>query len=211
MVNVLIAEDDHELRRNMVDILQLEGYQVTDVDSAEAAITACDQQNYDIALLDLVMSGMTGVEAISNLRQLNPYMAVVIVTAYATVDTAVDAMKKGADNVITKPFNSSVLIVTIKRSIQEKLLLKTTNDIDPDCVYAALANALRRETLRQLGTHKQLKFMDLCRLVGVADHTKFNFHLRQLKKAGLVMQNESKIYILTSTGQFVLQNHNLSL
>ncbi|MFT6978101.1 MAG: DNA-binding NtrC family response regulator [Shewanella psychromarinicola] len=211
MVNVLIAEDDHELRRNMVDILQLEGYQVTGVDSGEAAITACEQQNYDIALLDLVMSGMTGVEAISNLRQLNPYMAVVIVTAYATVDTAVDAMKKGADNVITKPFSSSVLIVTIKRSIQEKLLLKTTNDIDPDCVYSALANALRRETLKQLGTHKQLKFMDLCRLVGVADHTKFNFHLRQLKKAGLVMQNESKIYILTSTGQFVLQNHNLSL
>ncbi|MBB1428010.1 response regulator [Shewanella sp. SG44-2] len=210
MVNVLIAEDDYELRRNMVDILQLEGYQVTDVDSAEAAIAACERHNYDIALLDLVMSGMTGVEAISNLRQLNPFMAVVILTAYATVDTAVDAMKKGADNVMTKPFNSSVLIITIKRSIQEKLLLKTTNDIDPDSVYAALANVLRRETLKQLGTHKQLKFMDLCRLVGVADHTKFNFHLRQLKKAGLVMQNENKIYILTNTGKFVLQNHNLS-
>ena len=52
--------------------------------------------------------------------------------------------------------------------------------------------------------------MDLCRLVAVEDHTKFNFHLRQLKKAGLVMQNERKLYILTNTGQFVLQHHNLS-
>ncbi|MBQ4889437.1 response regulator [Shewanella sp. MMG014] len=210
MVKVLIAEDDYELRRNMVDILELEGYQISDVDSAEAAINACEEETFDIALLDLVMSGMTGVEAISNLRQLNPFMAVVIVTAYATVDTAVDAMKKGADSVITKPFNAAELIVTIKRSIQEKQLLKTTSDIDPDSVYAALANELRRETLKQLGSHKKLKFMDLCRLVGVDDHTKFNFHLRQLKKAGLVTQNENKIYILTNTGQFVLQNHNLS-
>ncbi|WP_153915447.1 response regulator [Shewanella sp. TC10] len=210
MIRILIAEDDQELRRNMVDILELEGYQVTDVDSAEAAIHACEQQSYDIALLDLVMSGMTGVEAISNLRQLNAFMAVVIVTAYATVDTAVDAMKKGADSVITKPFNSVELIVTIKRSIQEKQLLKSTSDIDPDSVYSALANSLRRETLKQLGSHKKLKFMDLCRLVGVEDHTKFNFHLRQLKKAGLVTQNENKVYILTNTGQFVLQNHNLS-
>ncbi|GIU48643.1 response regulator [Shewanella sp. KT0246] len=210
MIRILIAEDDHELRRNMVDILEFEGYQVTDVDSAEAAIIACEQQSYDIALLDLVMSGMTGVEAISNLRQLNAFMAVVIVTAYATVDTAVDAMKKGADSVITKPFNSVELVVTIKRSIQEKQLLKSTSDIDPDSVYSALANSLRRETLKQLGSHKKLKFMDLCRLVGVEDHTKFNFHLRQLKKAGLVTQNENKVYILTNTGQFVLQNHNLS-
>ncbi|MBR9729097.1 response regulator [Shewanella intestini] len=210
MVKVLIAEDDIELRRNMVDILEIEGYQVTDVASAELAINACEQQHYDIALLDLLMAGMTGVEAISNLRQLNPFMAVVIVTAYATVDTAVDAMKKGADSVITKPFNRAELIITLKRSIEEKQLLKANTDIDPDRVYGALANSLRRETLRQLGQHKKIKFMDLCRLVGVEDHTKFNFHLRQLKKAGLVMQNENKIYILTNTGQFVLQNHNLA-
>ncbi len=210
MVRVLIAEDDNDLRQNMVDILQLEGYEVIGVVSAEDAILACEKQTFDIALLDLVMPGMTGVEAISNLRQLNPFLAVIIVTAYATVETAVDAMKKGADSVITKPFNSGELIVNLRRTLQEKQLLKSSGDIDPDSVYSALANSLRRETLKQLGSHKKLKFMDLCRLVGVEDHTKFNFHLRQLKKAGLVMQNESKIYILTNTGQFVLQNHNLS-
>lgn len=210
MTKVLIAEDDNDLRLNMVDILTLDGFDVVAVDSAEAAISECTKQVFDIALMDLLMSGMTGVEAISNLRQLNPYMAVVIVTAYATVDTAVDAMKKGADSVITKPFNSTELTMTIKRSIAEKQLLKSSADIDPDSVYSALSNGLRRETLKQLGLHQKLKFMDLCRHVGVEDHTKFNFHLRQLKKAGLVTQNESKIYILTNTGQFVLQNHNLS-
>ncbi|MCG9738392.1 response regulator [Shewanella insulae] len=210
MANVLIAEDDADLRTNMVDILELEGHQIVAVECAEAAISACEHHCFDVALLDLLMPGITGVEAISNLRQLNPFIAVIIITAYATVDTAVDAMKKGADSVMTKPFNAGELLMSIKRSIAEKQLLKSAADIDPDSVYAALANPLRRMTLKQLGTHKQLKFMDLCRLVGVEDHTKFNFHLRQLKKAGLVQQNESKIYILTTTGQFVLQNHNLS-
>ncbi|RTR40644.1 response regulator [Shewanella canadensis] len=210
MTRVLIAEDDEDLRTNMVDILELEGFDVIAVPSAEDAIFACQSHSFDIALMDLVMSGMTGVEAISNLRQENPFMAVVIVTAYATVDTAVDAMKKGADSVLTKPFKSVDLVMTIRRSIAEKQLLKSSSDIDSDSVYAALANPLRRETLKSLGCHKELKFMDLCRLVGVEDHTKFNFHLRQLKKAGLVMQNERKIYILTNTGQFVLQHHNLS-
>lgn len=210
MINILIAEDDADLRLNMVDILELEGHKVTAVDCAEAAIAAYERDTFDIALMDLLMPGMTGVEAISNLRQLNPFLAIVIITAYATVDTAVDAMKKGADSVMTKPFNAGDLLMTIKRSIAEKQLLKASSDIDPDSVYAALSNPLRRHTLKQLGTHKQLKFMDLCRLVGVDDHTKFNFHLRQLKKAGLVKQNENKIYLLTTIGQFVLQNHNLS-
>ncbi|ACJ27510.1 Response regulator receiver [Shewanella piezotolerans WP3] len=210
MISILLAEDDVELSRNMVEILELEGFAVTAVTSAEEAIEVSGQRHFDIALLDLLMSGMTGVEAISNLRQNQPFIAVIIITAYATVDTAVDAMKKGADSVITKPFKSQELIVTIRRSLTEKQLLKSRADLDPDLVYSALANPNRRKALRVLAIHKELKFMDLCRLVEIDDHTKFNFHLRQLKKAGLVMQNEKKIYILTNTGQFVLQHYNLS-
>ncbi|MGS0689967.1 response regulator [Shewanella sp. 30m-9] len=210
MTAILLAEDDIELSENIVEILELEGFSVTAVTSAEAAIEASDRQHFDIALMDLLMSGMTGVEAISNLRQNQPLLAVIIITAYATVDTAVDAMKKGADSVMTKPFKSHELIVTIRRSLAEKQLFKSRVDLDPDLVYGALANPYRRKALKVLATHKALKFMDLCRLVEIEDHTKFNFHLRQLKKAGLVTQNESKIYILTNTGQFVITNHNIS-
>ncbi|WOT04676.1 response regulator [Shewanella youngdeokensis] len=210
MISILLAEDDDELRRNMVEVLELEGYQVTAVASAEAAIAKSELQQFDIALLDLLMSGITGVEAISYLRQHQPFIAVVIITAYATVDTAVDAMKKGADSVLTKPFKSLDLIVTIKRSLAEKQMLKGRTDLDPDLVYSALANPYRRKSLKILAAHHSLKFMDLCRLVDIEDHTKFNFHLRQLKKAGLVMKNEQKTYILTNAGQFVLQHHNLN-
>lgn len=209
MITVLLAEDDRELSRNMVEILELEGFSVTAVESAEAAIRASEKQHFDIALMDLLMTGMTGVEAISNLRQNQPLIAVIIITAYATVDTAVDAMKKGADSVMTKPFKSDELIVTIRRSLAEKQLFKSRVDLDPDLVYSALANPYRRKALNVLAIHKGVKFMDLCRLVEIEDHTKFNFHLRQLKKAGLVMQNENKLYILTNTGQFILTNHNI--
>ena len=106
MISILVAEDDAELRLNIVELLELEGYQVCAVDSAEAAIEQSESLHFDIALMDLLMAGMTGVEAISNLRQNQPFIAVVIITAYATVDTAVDAMKKGADSVMTKPLRA---------------------------------------------------------------------------------------------------------
>ncbi|MGS0727575.1 response regulator, partial [Shewanella sp. 0m-11] len=132
MTAILLAEDDIELSENIVEILELEGFSVTAVTSAEAAIEASDRQHFDIALMDLLMSGMTGGEAISNLRQNQPLIAVIIITAYATVDTAVDAMKKGADSVMTKPFKSYELIVTIRRSLAEKQLFKSRSDLDPD-------------------------------------------------------------------------------
>lgn len=210
MTRVLLAEDDIELSESIVEILELEGFEVTAVNSAEDAIEVSLHEHFDIALLDLLMSGMTGVEAISNLRHNQPFLAVIIITAYATVDTAVDAMKKGADSVMTKPFKADELIVTVKRSLAEKQLLESRGDLDADLVYSALANPYRRKALRVLAGQKALKFMDLCRLVEIDDHTKFNFHIRQLKKAGLVMQNANKLYILTNSGRFVLTNHNLS-
>lgn len=210
MSRILVAEDDNELRRNIVEVLQLEGFEVVATESAEAAVAACETEHFDLALMDLLMSGMTGVDAIAGLRQAQPSLAIVIITAYATVDTAVDAMKKGADGFVTKPVNSDELVISIKRTLVEKQNLAPNIELDPDLVYGALANSFRRKALTHLGSHKALKFMDLCRLSGIEDHTKFNFHLRQLKIAGLVTQNESKLYILTTTGQYVLQHHVLN-
>ncbi len=210
MPHILVAEDDNALRQNIVEILALEGFDVTQVASAEEAIAASEKQSFALALVDLVMSGMTGVDAIAHLHQLQPKLPVVIITAYATVDTAVDAMKKGADGVITKPFNADELVITIKRTLAEKQASTPKVEFNPDLVYSALANPFRRQALKNLDEHQSLKFMDLCRLSGIEDHTKFNFHLRQLKLAGLVTQNESKLYILTTTGQYVLQHHSLN-
>ncbi|MBY5921649.1 response regulator [Ferrimonas balearica] len=208
-LNILLAEDDLELRLTLEEALTLEGMQVCACDSAESALDAAEQEGFDVAILDLVMPGLSGVEAIANLRRLQPGMGVIITTAFATVDTAVDAMKKGADEFLAKPFNLTALATTVRRVNAERQPQPKLADETADKVFSALSNPIRRQALLQLVRHRQLRFMDLCRLVGVEDHTKFNFHMRQLKQSGLIQQNVNKVYFLTTEGQqmchFLLQ------
>ncbi|MDK9738532.1 response regulator [Vibrio sp. D404a] len=205
-LKLLLAEDDQQLREVLEEALALEGFEVVSFDNAEDALDCATEQYFDLALFDVVMGGMTGIEALSNLRRTHPKMGVVITTAFATVDLAVDAMKKGADEFLTKPFNLATLSVTLKRVHASKAPQTPVEERSNDQVFSALANPIRRAVLNHLGIHKKLKFMDLCRVVGVEDHTKFNFHLRQLVKSGLVKKGEGKIYSLTQSGKEVQAN-----
>jgi len=199
-LKLLVAEDDLDLREVITEALSADGFDVDAYESAEQAISCATRYQYDIALLDFVMGGMSGIDAISILKQLNPNMGIVIITAFGTIDTAVEAMKKGADEFLTKPFDVQTLSVTLKKVHAEKTLKSPRFDKDSDLVFSALANPIRRNVIYQLKTHQKLKFMDLCRLVGIEDHTKFNFHLRQLTKSGLVEKDDEKEYTLTKVG-----------
>lgn len=199
-LKLLLAEDDLDLREVITEALTLDGFEVTACESAEQAISCTMRHCYDIALLDFVMGGMSGIDAIAVIKQTNPNIGIVVVTAFGTIDTAVDAMKKGSDEFLTKPFDLQTLSVTLKKVHAEKLLKSPVVDKDSDLVFSALANPIRRNVIHQLKIHQRLKFMDLCRLVGIEDHTKFNFHLRQLTKSGLVSKDDEKTYFLTKVG-----------
>ena len=158
------------------------------------------RSQYDLAVLDMVMEGMSGVDAIMMLKQNNPNIGILIITAFGTIDSAVNAMKKGADEFLTKPFDLQTLSITLKKVNALKNLKYPTLNKDSDEVFSALANPIRRNVISQLKVHQKLKFMDLCRLVGIDDHTKFNFHIRQLIKSGLVIKDIDKSYQLSKTG-----------
>ncbi|SHH93951.1 response regulator [Ferrimonas marina] len=204
-LKILLAEDDTELRETLVDALEFEGMAVRACDCAETAIAAAQQERFDIALLDLVMPGMTGIEAQTALKQIQPDMGLVLTTAFATVDTAVEAMKKGADEFLTKPFNLEALATTLRRVQAQRQTQPQFADEEADKIFAALSNPIRRQALLHLSHHAPMRFMDLCRKVGIEDHTKFNFHLRQLKQSGLLQQNVNKLYILTNKGRQMCQ------
>ncbi|QIZ77724.1 response regulator [Ferrimonas lipolytica] len=209
-LSILLAEDDKQLNAAVEEALTFEGFAVTSCFSAEEALDIAQHRKFDIALFDLVMPGVTGVEAIASLRRLQPSIGVVITTAFATVDTAVDAMKRGADDFITKPFNLPTLATTLRRVQAQRQPSMALPNAATNKVFSALANPMRRTVMEQLALHKQLKFMDLCRLSGVENHTQFNFHLRQLKQSGLVEQSVSKVYFLTLSGEQMMQFITLS-
>ncbi|MCL9773619.1 response regulator [Vibrio methylphosphonaticus] len=202
-LRLLLAEDDTDLREVLTEALIAEGFDVTSCENAEDALDTAKAQPFDLALLDVVMSGMTGIDALITLRRFQPNIGVIITTAFATVDIAVDAMKKGADEFLTKPFNLSALSVTLKRVHAARSPKENPNVESRDQVFSALSNPIRRAVVRQLKIHHKIKFMDLCRLVGIEDHTKFNFHLRQLLNSGLVTKGDNRVYTLTDFGRQV--------
>ncbi|SHO58005.1 response regulator [Vibrio quintilis] len=199
-LKLLLAEDDQQLREVLTEALTLESFDVIAFDNAEDALDYAASEHIDLVLMDVVMGGMTGIEALSSLRRMHPNIGIVITTAFATVDMAVDAMKKGADEFLTKPFNLASLSVTLKRVYTQHSPKPPMDERHNDMIFSALSNPIRRMVVKQLKIHRKLKFMDLCRVVGVEDHTKFNFHLRQLVNCGLVAKEEGRTYSLTERG-----------
>jgi len=114
-VKILIVEDDASLREAISDTLMLQDYAVVCAESGEAAILALKQQSFDFIVSDVSMPGMSGHDLLDYVRQHYPQIPMLLVTAYAAVDRAVDAMHKGAVDYLVKPFAPDQLIDLIEQ------------------------------------------------------------------------------------------------
>lgn len=200
MPKILVIDDDHELRGNIVEILTNAGFTVVEASSGEAALERLDAAT-DLVLLDLVMPGMGGMSTLALLKQRQPRLRVITITAFATIENAVDMMRLGADDYITKPFKSQELLTAIRRLLEEARFSECRTMLDADSIFNCLANPLRREILRMIATQGSMRFMDIARGLELTDHTKLNFHLKMLRDGGLIDHDENKLYILSQEGQ----------
>lgn len=204
MKQILVVDDDRELRTTLVEIFQLESFSVAAADNADAAFVLLEQQNFDLILLDMVMPGIDGMTAIPLLKRKYPRIPVIIMTAYASVQNAVQALHQGADDYLTKPFKIDDLMVSVLRCLEEVRFTECDSLINMNDAFKCLSNAIRRQILALLAEYTDLRFMDIPRLLDIDDHTKVNFHLKTLKEAGLLKQNEKKTYQLTNEGRRIL-------
>lgn len=115
---ILIADDDSSLRRVLEYNLSAAGYDVTAVSSGEEALASFREQSPDLVITDMKMPGMDGMQLLQKLKELSPELLVIMITAFGTVDVAVDAMKAGAYDYITKPFNRDELLLTVAKALQ---------------------------------------------------------------------------------------------
>lgn len=112
---VLVVEDDLFLREAICDTLELAGRAFVAVDGGEAALSALGQQAFSIVLSDVRMMPMDGITLLKQVRQRLPHLPVVLMTAFAEVDKAVDAMRSGACDFLLKPFEPEALLATLDR------------------------------------------------------------------------------------------------
>ncbi|TLZ46048.1 MAG: response regulator [Methanobacteriota archaeon] len=119
-VKVLVAEDDPTLREEVVELLRTSGHDVQAVSDGDEAVRLLEADKFDLALVDWNMPGRSGGEVLRRAREVRPQTAVIVMTGYGNVDTAVEALRSGAKDFLQKPFDIESLENTV-RSIREEL------------------------------------------------------------------------------------------
>jgi DNA-binding NtrC family response regulator len=123
LYRILIVDDEESQRGPLAGFLEKQGFDVTTAASGPEAIKVCQERHFEIALIDLKMPGMDGIELLGKLKEKSPEMQVIMMTAYGSVETAVEAMKLGAYNYVGKPINLDELKLNINRALESHHLL----------------------------------------------------------------------------------------
>jgi DNA-binding NtrC family response regulator len=123
LYRILIVDDEQPQRETLAGFLQKKGFAVITAESGQEAIGICKEKSFEIALLDLKMPGMDGIELLQKLKEMNSELQVIMMTAYGSVETAVEAMKLGAYNYVSKPINLDELMLNISRALEGYHLL----------------------------------------------------------------------------------------
>jgi len=123
-LNILIVEDGRSQREMLRDFLISEGHKVLEAESGEAAIKSVLNNHFDLILLDYKMPGMDGMEVLKEVKRINHEIDVVIITAYGTIETAVEAIKVGAIDYITKPVELEELLILVDRVSERRGLIR---------------------------------------------------------------------------------------
>ncbi len=124
MANILVIDDKEMMRDSLLATLSRVGHEVRTCSSAGEALQVVQEQMFEVIITDLKMPRMTGLEFLDELQKRNIDVPVIMMTAYATVQTAVDAMKKGAYDYIQKPFNADEINLLVERALEHKRLIK---------------------------------------------------------------------------------------
>ncbi len=111
--HLLIVDDEDTLRYFLKRVLEDEGYQVSEAANGQAALDLLACETFDLALVDLRMAGVDGLEVMRQFRQQSPETQIIILTAYASVPSAVEALRHGAHDYLTKPFDTGELLVSV--------------------------------------------------------------------------------------------------
>lgn len=204
MDKILVVDDDQDLRENLVEVLTDAGFSTTSAANGEQALDKLAEESFALVVLDSIMPGMGGMEVLPQLKRNYPKVKIIMLTAFSTVDSAVEAMRKGADDYIAKPFKIADLLMAVRRLLEEASFSACGELLNMDEMFKSLANVIRRKTLFLLKENRSLRFMDIARKLEVDDHTKVNFHLKTLKDAGLIEQDGKKQYLLSEKGEKVI-------
>jgi DNA-binding NtrC family response regulator len=126
MANILIIDDEKAIRKTLTEILAFEGHKIEEAADGEEGLKKFSEKNYDVVLCDIKMPKMDGIEFLEKAKQHNADIPIIMISGHGNIDTAVDAVKKGAYDYISKPPDLNRLLITIRNASEKQDLVVET-------------------------------------------------------------------------------------
>jgi DNA-binding NtrC family response regulator len=121
-MRVLIVDDEEVLRDVLEVVLRREGFDIVSAASGEEALSMLDGEEVDLAILDVMLPGISGIDTLRAMRISNPHLPVIVITASSSIDGAIEAMKHGAFHYIPKPFKNDEVVLTVNKALEQRRL-----------------------------------------------------------------------------------------
>ncbi|HRN57372.1 MAG TPA: response regulator, partial [Agriterribacter sp.] len=126
MSNILIIDDEKAIRKTLGEILSYEGYKIDEAGDGEEGLKRFREKNYDVVLCDIKMPKIDGSEFLDKAREINPDVPIIMISGHGTIETAVEAVKKGAYDYVSKPPDLNRLLITIRNAMDKTDLVTET-------------------------------------------------------------------------------------
>ena len=132
-VSILIVDDESAVRNSLCDWFKKDGYDADKAEDAADALKKFSTKSFDIVLLDIMMPNIDGMELQKRIKRIDPSIIVIMITAYASVDTAVEALKEGAFDYVTKPIDPDDLSRLVARAVEQRMLKQENKELRKIC------------------------------------------------------------------------------
>ncbi len=126
MANILIIDDERAIRKTLGEILSYEGYKIDEAGDGEEGLKMFGDKSYDVVICDIKMPKVDGIEFLEKAKQINPDIPVIMISGHGNIDTAVEAVKKGAFDYVSKPPDLNRLLITLRNALDRQTLVTET-------------------------------------------------------------------------------------
>lgn len=126
MSNILIIDDEKAIRKTLGEILSYEGYKIEDAENGDEGLKKLKEKSYDVVLCDIKMPKVDGLEFLEKAKEINPDVPIIMISGHGTIETAVEAVKKGAFDYVAKPPDLNRLLITIRNAMDKQTLVTET-------------------------------------------------------------------------------------
>ena len=128
-MNILIVDDEEVLQDILTSLIRREGHNPIQATTGEAGLAQLEREEVDLVLLDLMLPGMRGMEVLREIRRRDPDQVVVVITAFSSIESAIEAMREGAFHYIPKPFKNEEVLITIRKGLEQRRLTQENRSL----------------------------------------------------------------------------------